>query len=130
VARYAIDLLPQAIKPSTAQAYQSAYNDYTAFCKTVKRAPEDINEITLMTWIAATLQRGVTYGTVNAYLTAVKHMLRLKGIDVRIIDDMQLLKQLLQAAKSYPSLRTYWHSYALTYSTSKTTAECCGQHSH
>jgi hypothetical protein len=59
-----------------------------------------------MFWVTDTLQRGVTYGTVTAYITAVKHVLRLKGIDVAVIDNMHLLKQLMQAAKKVHSRPT------------------------
>jgi hypothetical protein len=59
-----------------------------------------------MFWVTDTLQRGVTYGTITSYITAVKHTLRLKGVDVTVIDNMHLLKQLLQAAKKVHSRPT------------------------
>jgi hypothetical protein len=59
-----------------------------------------------MMWIAHTLERGVTYNTATAYLAAVKHVLRLRGVDVTVIDSMQLLKQMLQAAKKVHSRPT------------------------
>lgn len=56
-----------------------------------------------MMWIAHTLQRGVTYGTASSYVTGIKHVLRLNGVDVTVINSMQLLKQLMQAAQKVHS---------------------------
>ena len=72
-------LVKSGVRKSTARSYSSAQAQFMQFCQCLRLCPIPTSEKTLLTFLAYMYKKGMSYGSMNVYLSAVRNLNILNG---------------------------------------------------
>lgn len=80
--------MDEALADKTATTYQRYYNKFSEFCEKLKLRPKGKGSAhSVELWVAELSKCGLTYGTVQSHLSAVRHVSKREGLDIDIQSD-------------------------------------------
>jgi hypothetical protein len=91
-------LLQSSLAKSTTETYRRCWREYVEFCEGMSvpfAGPTSSSSV--VSWVASMSKRGLGYGSVMSYLSAVRHMFKRK--DIPIVFESARLQLVLRGLK-------------------------------